>query len=309
LSKALVETRLVDCNLCGSSRSSFLFKATDRLHGTPGEYTYVRCESCGLVYMNPQVTGDLSPLYPAAYEPHAAPGDMRRRTGLVGRVRNLPGLGRFLREAMSATLVDEWVAAELTPSSRWLDVGSGNGAFLLRVRERVGCEIHGLDISSTAVEAARSAGIDVHRGTIEEAPHPDDHFDVVSGWWYLEHVADPVGVVKRIRRLLKPRGLCILAVPNYASLNARAFRARWYHLDCPRHLTLWSGSTMSRLLKESGLELDRVRYDKSAWGLLGSLGHSGIALPRPLSPVLLPWTIATGLLHVSDTIVVYGRKH
>lgn len=66
---------------------------------------------------------------------------------------------------------------------------------------------------------------------------------------------------------------------------------------------------MSRLLEGARLELDRIRYDKSAWGLRGSLSHSGVMLPRRLSPVLLPWTIGTGFMHVSDTIVVYGRKH
>lgn len=276
---------------------------TDRLHGTPGEYTYVRCRDCGLVHMNPQVHGDLSPLYPQEYEPYQPSGDGAPRGRLAAVVRGLPGLGRLAREALSVTMLDDWVAGELSREGRWLDVGCGNGAFLQKVRERVGCEVYGIDIAPAAVAVARGSGLDVHLGTIEDAPYPPSHFDVVSGWWYLEHVPNPVEVVGRIVELLKPGGLSILGVPNVASLNAWAFRARWYHLDCPRHLTLWSPATMRRLLESHGLGVERVRYDKSAWGLQGSLG-----LSKEVSVALLPWTVATGALHVSDTIVVYGRR-
>lgn len=258
--------------------------------------------------MNPQVSGDLSALYPSEYSPFAAASATSPRTGIAGFVRNVPGVGPFLREAMSVTMIDDWVASELSPKSRWLDVGCGNGAFLRRVRDRIGCDVVGIDVDRRAVEAARTAGIDVHLGTIDDAPYTRGQFDVVSGWWYLEHVPNPVEAAVKIATLLNDGGLCILAVPNVASLNARAFRTRWYHLDCPRHLTLWSPATMRRLYARNGLAIERIRYDKSTWGLRGSLEYLGVRLPPRLSSVLLPWTITAGLLHLSDTIVVYGRK-
>ena len=267
----------------------------------------MQCDECALVYMNPQVQGDLSVLYPEEYEPYRPTADGPRRGGVAGVVRKLPVVGRLAREAMSVTMLDDSVAAELGPESRWLDIGCGNGAFLRKIRDLIGSEVFGVDISPAAVEAARKAEIDVFLGTLDDAPFPTGHFDVISGWWYLEHVANPTEVVGRIATLLKDGGLCILAVPNFASLNARAFRTRWYHLDAPRHLTLWSPRTMRRLYERSGLDVQRVRYDKSVWGLRGSLGHSGVPLARPLSAALLPWTIATGIVHLSDTIVVYGR--
>jgi SAM-dependent methyltransferase len=300
---AAVETREVACPLCGADRPRRLFEASDRLHGTPGTYTYVRCEACGLTYMNPQVYGDLLPLYPYEYAPHQPPRERGRRGRVASLVRGLPGLGRLAREALSVTMVDDWVAAELSPESRWLDVGCGNGAFLRKVREDVGCTVCGVDVAPAAVEVARAGGLEVHLGTVEDAPYPAGHFDVISGWWFLEHVPNPNEAVAQMASLLKDGGRAILAVPNVSSLNARLFGTRWYHLDCPRHLTLWTPATMRRLCTEHGLAVDRIRYDKSAWGLRGSL-----RLPRGASPAVLPWTILMGFLRLSDTIVVYGQR-
>jgi 2-polyprenyl-3-methyl-5-hydroxy-6-metoxy-1,4-benzoquinol methylase len=309
VSRAPVATREVPCPLCGEDGAEHHFTAVDRLHGVPGRYTYVRCRDCSLVYMNPQVRGDLSPLYPTDYEPFRAPKPGEQgRGGISSYVGKLPVLARLAREALSVTMVDDWVAANLSPQDRWLDVGCGSGAFLLKVRERVGCEVVGLDIAQEAVEVARAAGLDAHVGTLETLAPSLDSFDVVSGWWYLEHVENPREVVDRIRGLLRDDGLCILAVPNVASPIAGLFRTRWYHLDAPRHLTLWSPRTMRRLLAASGFAVQRVRFDKSTWGVLGSLSHAGVPLPQTLAPGLLPLTIVLGSLHLSDTIVVYARK-
>jgi SAM-dependent methyltransferase len=308
VSEAPVATREVPCPLCGGAGAERLFTAVDRLHGTPGAYDYVRCDRCGLVYMNPQVDGDLSPLYPEEYEPHRVPSDLGSPSRTARLLRGVPVLGTLVREALSATMIDDWVAAQLSPESRWLDVGCGSGAFLRKVRDRIGCEVTGVDIAPAAVRVARAAGLEIHLGTVEDAPFPPRRFDVVSGWWYLEHVPNPVEVLGRLAVLLAEGGLCILAVPNTASLNARIFGARWYHLDCPRHLTLWSPATTRRLIEDRGLAVERIRFDKSAWGLAGSLRHAGIPLPRALDPMLLPLTVAAGVVRLSDTIVVFGRK-
>lgn len=309
----------VSCNLCGSSRTSPFAQARDRLHGVEGRYDYVCCESCGLVYMNPQVVPDDLPLlYPQAeYEPFRPPELRERRRGIAARVRDAPYIGQLLREMLSPVVVDDRIAAALTPESRWLDVGCGNGAYLARVREQAGCRVFGLDLSEAAVAAARSTGIEVVRGTIHDAPWPEGSFSVVSGWWYLEHVPDPVPVARKIARLLEPGGVCVLAVPNHASLNARLFRSSWYHLDCPRHLTLWTRRSVRLLLEHAGLESERVHFDKSPWGLLGSIDHAvagrsnsrrRFGSSRLLFAAVIPWTLATAAVRVADTIVVYARK-
>jgi hypothetical protein len=77
---------------------------------------------------------------------------------------------------------------------------------------------------------------------------------------------------------------------------------------------------MRLLYTKQGLSVERVRYDKGVWGLLGSLQYSlfgdnlsarhrdRVRSSRVLGAALLGWTMATAFVHASDTIVVYGRK-
>ncbi len=52
----MIETEKRNCNLCGCDDATVLFEAVDRLHPIEGKFTYVRCNNCQLLYMNPQVT-------------------------------------------------------------------------------------------------------------------------------------------------------------------------------------------------------------------------------------------------------------
>ena len=89
-----------------------LFSARDRLHGLQGRFQYVRCDDCGLVYMNPQVIPDcISNLYPENYAQH------QEYSSGSDKGSQRPHLPKIILNS-------------LTPDSRILDVGCGNGDFL-----------------------------------------------------------------------------------------------------------------------------------------------------------------------------------
>ena len=120
--------------------------------------------------------------------------------------------------------------------------------------------------------------------------------------------------------LLKYDGHCIVGIPNIASFNARVFGEKWFHLDCPRHLYLYSPRTISKLMNKAGLKITRIIYDKTAWGLFNSLryclGDDSVPLSRrrkvrggsTTKRCLLPLTIILAILRQSDIMVVYARK-
>jgi SAM-dependent methyltransferase len=296
------------CCLCGRDDSELLFRVRDRLHGCEGLFTYVRCPSCGLVYMDPQIaTDDLPGLYPADYAPHQPSAQKRpRRRSPDAAIRKKPFVSQ--------------VCARLSHDSRLLDVGCGNGAFLDAVRTLAGCAVCGVDISRAAVAATQAYGIEVFAGTLPEAPFADESFDAITAWWYLEHVPNPLDVLVKIRHLLRPDGRCILGVPNVASWNARVFRDRWFHLDCPRHLYLYSPVTISRLLEKAGFVVEGIAFDPGTLGLVQSLryrfGPDTSPLSRRPNPpglrllrtVARPWTRLLAWLKQSDLIVVCARK-
>jgi hypothetical protein len=117
-------------------------------------------------------------------------------------------------------------------------------------------------------------------------------------WWTLEHVPEPHAEIAHIAELLMSGGVLLVSVPNTASVNARLFSSRWHHLDAPRHLTLWTPTTLDRLLAEHGFKRTRLAYDRAPWGLVESLGHYS----RVASVLALPVSVVVGLLRLSDTI-------
>jgi SAM-dependent methyltransferase len=148
---------------------------------------------------------------------------------------------------------------------RLLDFGCGGGSFLARMH-RQGWQVTGLDISTTAVQRVRGElGLRVFVGSL---PHPElrpASFDVITMWHSLEHVHEPLEVLREAHRLLVPGGRLVIAVPNIDSLPFRWFGAAWYGLDLPRHLTHFAPWTLQVMLERVGFRVGQIRM----------AGHSG----------------------------------
>lgn len=103
-----------------------------------------------------------------------------------------------------------------------LDVGCGDGEHYGRWLATVAEKYHGLDVSQTAVDAARQNGILAERHDLTSAmPFPDATFDVVICMEVLEHLFDPAYTLGEIVRLLKPDGVVLMSVPNIAHFSNR----------------------------------------------------------------------------------------
>jgi SAM-dependent methyltransferase len=306
-------TAAARCCVCGATHSTLWCTAIDRLHDVPGTFTYTRCAACGVVYQNPQVIPDDIPsLYPETYAPW---------TRDTAGTKPPAAWKRRLRDTLLITGLPGAVREVLDGGGALLDAGCGDGKFLARIAsEHPRAEVAGLDFSPRAVEAVRDKlGVTAHCGTLPEVAEqsPEPAFDVVTMWWYLEHVPDPAAVIAAARKLLRPGGWIAIAVPNVRSLNAALFRARWFHLDCPRHLWLFTPASLRRLVTAAGFDVRLIRHDTSPWGLLGSLEYSvrgrisdidSATLSKPLlKAAARPVSLATALLRQADTIALYAR--
>jgi len=90
----------------------------------------------------------------------------------------------------------------------------------------------------------------------------------------LEHTLDPLGDLTKACVALRPDGLALVTVPNFASWQRRLFRDRWYHLDLPRHRTHFTSAGLRIALQRAGLNVISVTTSSSTVGLPASVQYA-----------------------------------
>src|SRR3989338_4565517 len=128
---------------------------------------------------------------------------------------------------------------------RVLDVGGGNGQFL----EWLGVD-NGtvLDISKSGLKEARQRGFKTVQADVQEKyPVPENSFDAVICFETIEHIEKPVGMLRQIKRCLKPGGVLVLGVPNLPADGVH-HKKRWYLGDA------------LEALQGAGLKVSEIRY-------------------------------------------------
>ena len=295
----------VRCNFCHADNFDVLIAhGRDRRHDLPGDFRLVKCRQCNLVYLNPRPTAEaLGAYYPQDYAPYV-------QRGLFGR------LTRWLRRREASAL-----RRSLSAGTEVLEVGSAAGDLMVPLRD-AGFRVTGVELSDHAAATARTMHqLDVHTGTLADAPLVEESFDAVIMRNVIEHVPDPKGDLERAASLLRPGGLLVLRTDNVASLDARLFRSLWYGFDFPRHLTLFSPASLTAYVRSVGLEVTHIQYSLVPTHWIMSLRYwvserSTIAplrrLISPRNPLLLGAGLAIAaiqtVVHNSGRFVVHARK-
>ena len=242
----------VSCPSCGHGADRTLLVARDYNLGTwPGPLRVARCAACRFAYLNPRPgPGAIGRFYPASYVAHREldPGD-RSAKRKSKRFRWLPADGR---------------------GRSVLDVGCGSGYDLIRLRAS-GWSVAGVEADPGAAARARAQGLDVRTGLLAGADFSDGAFDRVVMMHVLEHLHDPLATLREVRRVLKPDGRVVIAVPNLASVNAWLFGPYWYNLEAPRHLLFPEPGSLDALLRRAGLRPTRIEHRSGTSGFRRSL--------------------------------------
>jgi len=142
---------------------------------------------------------------------------------------------------------------------RVLDVGCGIGIFLTAAA-RAGWQTLGVEPSAAAIEF-RDPGITVLRGDIESVDLPSGHFDLITFWDVLAHVANPHSILERARTLLSPAGRLLIKTPNHSPafmhmaklLSAVGGTRGWLHLPAQRNH--FSTRSLANVVERSGFRV------------------------------------------------------
>lgn len=279
---APIQTGTVEsCPLCGHSGHVVYQHLTDRAYSVPGDWQIICCSNCRSGWLNPvPVPKDLPRCYAAGYYTHETPpppsmGSSKVIAFLRGAVLSVqkgyehlrpeghlvPAIGRLsllipaIRRRASFNLGE--MVVPYRKGGRLLEIGCGDGSYLSLMR-MLGWTVYGIEPDPMAAEVARAAGCDVHVGTIEDAQFEAESFDAVVSHHVIEHVYDQKSFVSSAGRLLTNGGVMVVQTPNFQSLGHRLFGADTFSLDPPRHLCLFTPTSLRRLFEESNI-FRRVR--------------------------------------------------
>ena len=271
-----MQTEHVDvCPVCTDDRREVLYDGlVDRLYGAPGSWRLNRCFGCGSAYLDPRPTSaSMGAAYDTYYTHDPSPQAVQTTAhgSLRKALRNDYLNARYdydLAPAMSLgrvvvpLLPGHRAAADRhvrrlrrsRAAARVLDVGCGNGDFLLEMRA-AGWRPEGLETDARAVQLARARGLDVREGTLDHGAYAAGSFDAVTFNHVLEHLHDPVATLRAAREILREDGVLWVATPNLSSPGHARYRRAWRGLEPPRHLVLFSPSALVVALERAGFSL------------------------------------------------------
>jgi len=218
-----------ECPVC-DSRPSRLFARKEGL-------TYVRCQECDLVYANPRPSAEA----------------MASRLEMWGK--QYSARNEYLRDRVRSQQVRVRLLRTYCRSGSLLDFGSGDGSFL-RAAMDAGYRAEGVEKAAAAAEFARSHFEASIRATdIEDASLKSTTFDIITMWDVLEHLLDPIHVVKGLGGRLAEDGYLVVLTPHSRGFSSRVRGPAWWVFGPHDHVCLFSIRTVEYLLQRSGLSL------------------------------------------------------
>lgn len=216
-------------------------RTTEHFH-----YAIVRCRNCGLVFSRdilPEET--LSRLYAQSTVTFAEYTDIIRK--------------------------DYWRCIESHLSSgnkgAALEIGCSSGFFLEELMDRDFEKIYGCEPSVKAKEMARpDVGPCITAGFFTDNLYAPDMFDLVCSFQTLDHLTDPLAVLRAIYRIVKPGGLVYFVTHDVDAFQAKLLGKKSPIMDI-EHIYLFNKSTLRRLLETTGFNVLEIAGLRNSYPL------------------------------------------
>jgi len=154
---------------------------------------------------------------------------------------------------------------KLKKSGNLLDIGCGLGYFAAAAK-REGFAAYGIEGSEWAIAyIRRQFAIAAYLGPLEKCELPQISFDVCTMWQVIEHVDEPLMLLKKVRELLSPGGYLVIETRNYRGIDARMLGERWNGWSLPYHLWHFDPGSLRRMVNRSGFTVVEIKLNYSAY--------------------------------------------
>lgn len=225
------------CNWCACEHSTSQLNCSSTI-GL--RFSYHQCQQCKSLYLSPFPEPEvLAKAYQQDYygkheeKKFSLPVEIFRKLLSGNRARRLANL--------------------LTPEARILDVGCGNGNFLMQMKQYGQFHLFGTELAGPSAERAKK-----QKGITVFTPEPEQEtkekgFDMISLFHVFEHLEKPAKKLVEYSEMLRENGYLVVSMPEPQSRQASLFGKHWFHLDPPRHLCLISRKEFIKGAKNAGL--------------------------------------------------------
>lgn len=273
------------CKICGNVGAHREFQVKEMHFGTREEFGYFQCTECHCLQIN-EIPDDLSKYYPRDYY-STAPIDEEKYLGFRGKGRLLFFKASLLQDSLLLRLISKirpskhaasLAGLAITPRSRVLDVGCGNGEMFAFPLKQIGFEsVAGCD-PFLDKPLTYSNGLHLYKNTLSTVPS-EPKWDVITFHHSFEHLPDPLAAIRSVYKLLGNDGLCVIRIPTSSSFAWEHYGVNWVQLDAPRHLFLHSVESLDQVAELGGFEVKSVLYDSDEFQFWGSENYrNGIPL-------------------------------
>jgi len=239
------------CPICGEPAP--LLRAGYAGYRAPQTFDIHECDKCDLQFAWP-FRSDAN-VYDAIYQQPERLSGYDRYLRLRDRVRDSTAPLKTLSDAESMYwfIADRVAALDPDRTSNMLEVGCGLG-YLTHALRKAGHDIKGLDISANAVETAKQiygpyyicADVNVFPAT------SDERFDIIVMTEVIEHLEDPLAVLRSLRTLLKPGGVALISTPAKDYLPQSAV---WRTDNPPVHLAWYSKTSLREMARRTNFRV------------------------------------------------------
>lgn len=255
------------CRVCGGA------ELAPALHARGWELE--RCAACGFVQVRDHPSeADFAAVYGDAYFGHS-------------KYRDLDALNRESERRLA--LLRRFVPR----GGRVLDAGCATGDFVAAASGEY--EMWGSDLSAFAIEQARAKNPGIAErlwaGKLEDFGARVPPLDAVCLWDVIEHLWDPVEVVRTLMAHLKPGGHLVLSTPSIDAPIARAMGKYWAFMTPPEHLGFFSGRSFRRFF---GTAVPGTIVHRSRMGKWANVAFIAYKLRR-VAPKLVPEAVVAWL--------------
>ncbi len=267
------------CILCESDNGKIFLIASDRYNSSK-EYKYFRCTNCNIVT-------------------------------LEDRTNNKNFEAYNLEEPSIIQKFILWMSynklRKYKKSGKVLDFGCGAGNlsfFLLKNGYNVNC----FEIDPIYQEHLEKKGLNVLKKISK------DKYDIIVLDNVLEHLPNPIEVLKKLKKNLNDDGIFIISLPNINSLQFKIFKENWFHLDAPRHLNHFYKNSFSKLLERVNLNIIKKYYfniniDPTGWWWSIKKSKNKISLSEQIIlGLFVPLVFITSIFKTTGQIIYIIKK-